>query len=131
MAEERESTGKTSMKILALRAYWQATPPGRVRPLSKNGGTNEILLENDCRSPPVKFDLLVPQASGSSLNAHQEKWGQRRPDSDRREHLPSGKSQPRSRITQNRLENPRYRRSRGTPRPQTHHPPFPHQKNGD
>jgi hypothetical protein len=47
LAEERVSTGKTSMKILVLRAYWQATPQGRVRLLSRNGWTSEILLEND------------------------------------------------------------------------------------
>lgn len=75
MAEERESTEKTSMKISVLRAYLQATPQGRVRPLSRNGWTSEILLENDCRSPPVKFDLPVPQASGSSLKTPIKKSG--------------------------------------------------------
>ena len=63
------------MKILALRAYWQATPPGKVRPLSRNSWTSEILLENDCRSPPVKFDLPVPQASGASLKTPIKKNG--------------------------------------------------------
>ena len=63
------------MKISVLRAYLQATPQGRGRPLSRNVWTSEILLENDCRSPPVKFDLPVPQASGSSLKTPIQKNG--------------------------------------------------------
>lgn len=75
MAEERESTEKTSMKISGLRAYLQATPQVKVRPLSRNDWTSEILLENDSRSPPVNFDLPAPQASGSSFKTPIQKNG--------------------------------------------------------